>query len=399
LNWQDFETLCLKLWGEIWQIPHEIEFNSDNAQGQQGVDIYGPVNNGMQYYGVQCKNKKLNLIDGSPNRLTIKDVQTEIDKAIHFKPALNKLIIATSLPKDQKVEEYVRVKSLEQVQNGLFTIQICFWEFFERKIPEFQYIYDWYLKNENFLRTKSMSIVFSGGKTEEVFYPKFQKNILRYTMQKELPEQVADVYQMLGNPLFKISDFQKSMDSYNKQRWNNLEFKLPEIEWEQYCWFSLYFKNTGQAVIEDFKIKLNFEGDFIAVGAESGHPVLRPGFKTNVKEYSDTYKALYIKPFEPTLVQGDGFSSGSIYLKPAMECMAEIKLHWKLIARDFEDSGTIIIKTQPKYHTVIKKQYVNSKDEERDEQVISLVKRKGSYSMLPGQGQNYMDKESDYKFE
>lgn len=31
-NWQDFETLCLKLWGEIWNIPHEIEFNSDNSQ-------------------------------------------------------------------------------------------------------------------------------------------------------------------------------------------------------------------------------------------------------------------------------------------------------------------------------------------------------------------------------
>ncbi|MDP9959307.1 hypothetical protein J2T04_001186 [Chryseobacterium lathyri] len=24
-NWQDFETLCLKLWGEIWNIPHEID--------------------------------------------------------------------------------------------------------------------------------------------------------------------------------------------------------------------------------------------------------------------------------------------------------------------------------------------------------------------------------------
>lgn len=56
-NWQDFETLCLKLWGEIWNIPHEIDFNSDNAQGQHGVDIYGPVNGGKDYYGIQCKNK------------------------------------------------------------------------------------------------------------------------------------------------------------------------------------------------------------------------------------------------------------------------------------------------------------------------------------------------------
>lgn len=38
-NWQDFETIYLKLWGEIWQIPHENEFNSHHSQGRQGVDI------------------------------------------------------------------------------------------------------------------------------------------------------------------------------------------------------------------------------------------------------------------------------------------------------------------------------------------------------------------------
>ncbi|MBP2615807.1 hypothetical protein [Chryseobacterium jejuense] len=121
-NWQDFETLCLKLWGGIWKIPNEIEFNSDNAQGQNGVDIYGPVNNGLNYNGIQCKNKKLNLINGLPNRITIKDIQEEIDKAKGFQPSLSKLIIATSLPKDQKVEEYVRTTSVENIKNGLFSI-------------------------------------------------------------------------------------------------------------------------------------------------------------------------------------------------------------------------------------------------------------------------------------
>src|SRR5690606_20025718 len=103
-NWQDFEMLCLKLWGEIWNIPDEIDFNSDNSQGQDGVDIYGPVEGGLKYNGIQCKNKKLNLIDGSSNRLTISDIQAEIEKAKGFMPALNKLIIATSLPKDGKIE-------------------------------------------------------------------------------------------------------------------------------------------------------------------------------------------------------------------------------------------------------------------------------------------------------
>lgn len=98
-NWQDFETLCLKLWGEIWNIPDEIEFNSDNSQGQHGVDVYGPVDEGRRYNGIQCKNKKLNLIDGTPNRISI-----EIDKAKGFKPPLNKLVIATSFLKIKKLK-------------------------------------------------------------------------------------------------------------------------------------------------------------------------------------------------------------------------------------------------------------------------------------------------------
>lgn len=306
-NWQDFETLCLKLWGEIWQIPHEIEFNSDNSQGQQGVDIYGPIDNGLSFYGIQCKNKKLNLIDGSPNRLTILDVQAEIDNAGNFKPALKKLIIATSLPKDQKLEEYVRVKSLEHAQNGNFTIQICFWEFFERKILEFQKVYDWYLKNENFDKVSSISVFFSGGVEEKVYHPKFQKTINRYTTQKEPAIVVPDFSRLFKDPSLNITEFQKSLDNYNSLCFKASDMRFPQIEWQQNCWFSLQMKNTGQKVIENFKVELEFEGEFEEVGAESLNQIFYPGFKNNVKEYSNTNRSLYIKSSQAILVQGEAF--------------------------------------------------------------------------------------------
>jgi hypothetical protein len=38
-NWQDFESLCKKLWGEIWNCP-EIKKNGRKGQPQHGVDIY-----------------------------------------------------------------------------------------------------------------------------------------------------------------------------------------------------------------------------------------------------------------------------------------------------------------------------------------------------------------------
>ena len=56
-NWQDFETLCKKLWGEILQCP-EIQKNGRLGQNQNGVDIYGKPKGEDEYYGIQCKGKE-----------------------------------------------------------------------------------------------------------------------------------------------------------------------------------------------------------------------------------------------------------------------------------------------------------------------------------------------------
>ena len=38
-NWQDFETLCKKLFGEMWGCPNTIKKNGRSGQTQCGVDI------------------------------------------------------------------------------------------------------------------------------------------------------------------------------------------------------------------------------------------------------------------------------------------------------------------------------------------------------------------------
>lgn len=399
-NWQDFETLCLKLWGEIWNIPHEIEFNSDNSQGQQGVDIYGAVN-GAQYFGIQCKNKKLNLIDGIRNRITVKDIQAEIDKAKLFKPPLAKLIIATSLQKDQKIEEYVRIMNVENLQAGLFSIQICFWDYLERKIPEFQKVYDWYLKNENFHRVREIGVLFSDRSRVLVYKPKFLKTIERYTTEQEpksgeASSNTSDLSFLLKDELMdaqinKILEFQLQQNQAISQM-------FPKINWEQTVWFKLFIKNIGQAVIEDYKIELDFEGEFEEVGAEYSNPILNPNFTTNVRGYSNSKRSLWIKPSNNILVQNDSFSSGSIYLQPLVGQSAEVKLYWKLLSRDFEDSGSLEIQIRPLFHKEYITHYNVSGDEEKTIESVSLIKRKGTRQVLTG-GINFSDKESDFKFE
>ncbi len=392
-NWQDFEKLCLKLWGEIWEIPHEIEFNSDNAQGQQGVDIYGPINEGQQYFGIQCKNKKLNLIDGEKNRITISDLQIEIEKAKSFKPQLKKLIIATSLPKDQKLEEYIRIESQKNVLDGLFYIQICFWDFFERKIPEFKKVYDWYLNNEEFYKKHSIEILFKGKETVKKFFPKFQRNINHYILkQPEFEDQLKnEIHNLLINNQ-PASEYLKIIQSTASP----LNLYNQTVDWNQLCWFKLYVKNTGEAVIEDYKIELEFEGNFIEVGAEKPSVFERQYFKTDIKEYSNSKRDLYIKPYEKTLVQSDSFITDYIYIKPVVGGYEKVNLNWKLLSRDFNCNGTLTIEIDPQYYTVDNNYFVDNQSEVAITENISLIKRRGIHGI---NGIQYLDKETDYKFE
>lgn len=391
-NWQDFETLCLKLWGEIWNIPHEIEFNSDNSQGQHGVDIYGPIDGGLSYNGIQCKNKKLNLIDGKPNRISVQDIQAEIEKAKSFQPSLKKLIIATSLPKDQKIEEYVRTQSVENIQNGLFSIQICFWEFFERKLIEFPAAYNWYIKNEDFHQVKQLSVTFENGTTEIVYHPKFQKNVTRYILRPQ-PDHIEDE----GTSSDLTAAEKKIAELFKNIKFENPLFYHENYEWGQTCWLTLHITNDGQSVIEDFKIELDFEGDFIRVGTERANYIYNPHFVNNVKEYSNTEKSLLIEPKNSILVQGDYFKTGNFYIQPKISGeISEVILHWKLLSRDYTDSGKLIIKIEPKYHKISTDLYVDNVVDVREEISYELIKRPGTMNLG---GVTFKDKESDYNFE
>lgn len=118
-NWQDFETLCKTLWGEIWDCP-EIKKNGRSGQNQSGIDIYGIPKSETGYYGIQCKGKD----DYTSAQLTEKEIDYELQKATNFNPKLWKMYFATTANKDVKIEEYIRIKNLEYKSNGLFGVHI-----------------------------------------------------------------------------------------------------------------------------------------------------------------------------------------------------------------------------------------------------------------------------------
>ena len=91
-NWQDFESLCKKLWGEIFSIPNKIKKNGRLGQEQAGVDVYGIPKGENKYWGIQAKGKD----DYSNAKLSEKEILNEIEKAKKFQPELAVYIIAST---------------------------------------------------------------------------------------------------------------------------------------------------------------------------------------------------------------------------------------------------------------------------------------------------------------
>jgi hypothetical protein len=155
-NWQDFETLCKKLWSEIWQHP-ETKKNGRNGQNQYGVDIYGMPKDSGYYVGIQCKGKD----EYTDKQFTEDEILKEIDKAKLFRPTIKKLYFATTAVKDSVMESFVMEKNLEQIAAGLFEVHIFSWEDIVDLIDENRDTHNWYVENQNFKNNISARVTFS----------------------------------------------------------------------------------------------------------------------------------------------------------------------------------------------------------------------------------------------
>ena len=131
-NWQDFETLCWDLWRSIWNDP-ETQKNGRQGQAQHGVDIYGRPDEGTDWAGIQCKGK-----DKYSNRtITKTELEKEVENAKNFTPSLSKFIVATTGQRDQKIQTLAREITEKHREEGLFSVQVSFWEDIREKSIEY----------------------------------------------------------------------------------------------------------------------------------------------------------------------------------------------------------------------------------------------------------------------
>ena len=122
-KWQDFENLCFKLWKSIWADPGTQKAGR-KGQSQDGVDVFGRPDQREKISGIQCRSKDKYL----KQKLTIAELTKAVKEAKAFEPKLSEFIIATTSPRDAKLQEKARKITQKHIKEGLFTVSVVGWE-------------------------------------------------------------------------------------------------------------------------------------------------------------------------------------------------------------------------------------------------------------------------------
>jgi len=339
-NWQDFETLCKKLWGEIWSCP-EIKKNGREGQSQHGVDIYGIPFGENEYYGIQCKGKD----EYTSKQLTKEEVTTEIEKAKLFKPPLKKLYFATTAIKDTVIEEFIREKNLENKSKGLFEVHIFSWDEIVELIDTNRQTNDYYLKSQNYKSIKNVSIVFQNGLTDITVNPKFKKTITNFRNKTALPNSFPGMQNLAYT--IGINAILKQQEQFARLIPDIVYIERTRIKINQsLCQIFFKIHNTGLEPLEEYKMFFDFKNEIQEITDDNevnkgiiSMPSIRQ--LPNIILFRDTMEGKVI-PQKTILVGDDTFISDKFFIKPFPKNY-EIKVHWKLISKNFKDEGELKI--------------------------------------------------------
>lgn len=317
-NWEDFESLCKKLWGEIWDCK-EIKKNGRKGQTQNGIDVYGVPKGEKSYYGIQCKGKD----EYSHKQLSKNEIDREINLAKSFNPALIKFYFATTANKDSKIEEYIRIKDMENRQNKLFEVHLFSWEDIVDLIDENKETHDWYLNLQKFKIKFDVLVCFENDENKLTGSVPFCEQYTHYKQGLSPTESIFNYTPYILQPYLDNPIFRGENKSYFR--------------------FRLKIKNIGSTSIENPKLIIQANGDHEEIGDEN----IDTSFVTQIAQtdivINKNQGNLFIHPYRNVLALEEEYISNLICIKPKIEG-ADIELSWKLISNNFKKEGILRIK-------------------------------------------------------
>ncbi len=352
-NWQDFETLCKKLWGEIWDCSDTIQRHGRTGQCQHGVDVYGIPKGENAYYGIQCKGKD----EYTHSQLTKQEIDNEIIKAKSFKPSLKRLIFATTANKDANIEAYIRTKNIESLKEGGFEIYLSSWEDIVDLLTERKRTFDWYINHCQYVENLRIEVSFNGAPTLTIRPQYIRVKHITKVLPPYNPANLNDRFAML---MEKYDLDNTSSNLIQQQRIINERLYGTSSKTDySICYPTITIKNIGTTTIEDYKLDIwldntDFVGDcFHYVNATILDPAERAAINARKDQEREVYKSkeysneVFFIPNNRILVPNDT-ASFEFNVIPS-ENISSLILHWKLLSRNGELSGKNTIYVSPHF--------------------------------------------------
>ncbi len=214
-NWQDFETICHRLWTEIW---NDLDAQKNGRQGQTqcGVDIFGKPIYSKKYHGVQCKDKDNRL--GSA--LTSDELEKECKKAKDFKPQISSYTLATTSQRDEGIQEFYR--QLNEKEAFPFNVNVWSWDDIEAEIAYRPIILNHFYSTIQIPETNIYAIKLNRHSSSDHFYAFFSRPKISEIISKKFKSYLMPlVYELMDNAYLygKASQFEIKIEK------NKIELK------------------------------------------------------------------------------------------------------------------------------------------------------------------------------
>ena len=128
-GWEELEILVWDLFRCIWKDPYATR-HGRSGQRQNGVDVYGHPDRGLETEGVQVKGRD----SGFGGAVTEAELRDEAEKAKSFEPNLRHFTLVTSAQRDAAIQRVARALTQENSIDGLFGVDIWGWEDVEERL-------------------------------------------------------------------------------------------------------------------------------------------------------------------------------------------------------------------------------------------------------------------------
>lgn len=344
-NWQDFESLCLLLWREEWK-SEDIKKNGRIGQAQKGVDICGHRDGENEYSGIQCKCKPGSKV------LTLDEIDDEIENAKAFKPALKRLVFATTADKDAETEEHVRIKDAENRKNSLFTIDIKSW----------QDIVDMLERNKSVLNTYmdivaddyAVAVTFDDGSEEKTIRPKWSRvYYMEPAPKEEKPIEAApkpDVNVAFGGVVSQLQHIAELAERFNPPVMATVRFVKGTIKTNHtYCHLRFLVVNQGRTPIDDYKIIFHFDNQDVRFVYDNVEKKMTfPEISYNVMRDTTLENGQGVTMYGKSIIPGDDVVSDDFYVHLPYET-DEVNIYWRLLSRHFSEEGKLRLLVEKDY--------------------------------------------------